>query len=277
MLPGPSSTSNNPDKHRSSPFFPGINSSHVQQGQNESSPLLGAHVNASSPQPVTPKDTKEIRRNQIISIGVILLFTIALFVVYIVLAPVLTMKKGLYNWTFELPVSTPSLNMQAWNNRLVGSILFTPAPATDDHFTVSIETTVVKRQFAVRPWTVHDVQESGFTITVSDFLQNANATDYANIIVYIPSHYSYSKLTWNTYPLSNSSATLPFRKWNVAFNDLNDAGIRFEKIRVITDAGSIHSDGIRASSGYFQTSHGPISGKYTVPTANLTFNTNGGS
>ncbi|KIM28944.1 hypothetical protein M408DRAFT_125616 [Serendipita vermifera MAFF 305830] len=220
---------------------------------------------------------KKIRRNQIICIGIILFLSIALSVVYIVLRHISTTEEETYNWTLQLPVSTRSLNMQAWNNRLVGSVLFTPAPATDTHYTINIKTTVVKGPVAVRPWTLDDIQESGFFVSVSDLLPNAYKTDYVNITVHIPSHHSYSKLTWNTYPISNRSATLPFRKWNIVFNSLTDAGIKFENIRVITDAGLIHSDGISAGSGHFQTSHGPISGEYTIPSANLTFGTNGGS
>ncbi|KIM28943.1 hypothetical protein M408DRAFT_328998 [Serendipita vermifera MAFF 305830] len=293
MLPAPSTASNRPDKKRPSLFFPGISSGDVQQGQSGPEQLGSGSVAAEtgSSRPGMSADTKAARKSQMIRDGIIFIICLALSVVYIVLGPagefiagraftVSTSKEVTYiyyNWTVQLPASTPSLNMQAYNNRLVGSVLFTPAPATDNHYTISIETTVVNGPFTMHPWTMYDTQESGFTINISDILPNTYEIDYANIIVYIPSHHSYSKLTWNTYPISNSSSALPLRKWNVAFNNLTNAGITFEKIRVLTDAGSIDSDGIHAGSGYFQTLHGPISGEYTVPTANLTFNMNGGS
>jgi hypothetical protein len=72
-----------------------------------------------------------------------------------------------YNWTIQLPLVTPTLNMQAYNNRLVGSVLFTPAPSTDTHYTISIETTVVNGPFTFTPWTMADTDESGFTVDVS--------------------------------------------------------------------------------------------------------------
>lgn len=57
--------------------------------------------------------------------------------------------------------------MDAYNNRIVGSILFTAAPATDNHYTISIETTVVNGPFSLTPWTMYEEQKSGFNIDVS--------------------------------------------------------------------------------------------------------------
>jgi hypothetical protein len=91
----------------------------------------------------------------------------------------------------------------------------------------------------------------------------------------MPAQRAYSSLTWNTYPISTGPSTLPTRKWNVAFNNLTDAGIQFDSIRVLTDGGGISSQGVRASEGYFQTLAGPITGQYTIPTEHLTFNMNG--
>lgn len=289
MLPAPSTTSNKPDKKKLTLFFPGISSKDVQQGQNDSG-LPGAHADASSPQSVTAEDAKETRRKQMIRDGIILFLTIALAVVYIVLGPagefiagraftITTMNEVTYiyyNWTLELPASTPTLDMDAYNNRLVGSVLFTPAPATDNHFTISVETTVRNGPFTLYPWTTYENQKSGFTVTVSDLVPNTYQIDYANIIVHIPSYHAYSELLWNITPVAPGPSTLPIRKWNVAFNNLSDAHITFEKIHIVTDGGTISSDGVRASEGYFQTSGGLITGEYTVPPSKLTFNMSGG-
>jgi hypothetical protein len=113
-------------------------------------------------------------------------------------------------------------------------------------------------------------------LQVSDIIPNTYNIDYANIIVYLPSGRQYTSLIWTTYPISTGYATLPGRKWNVAFNNLTNAGIRFDKIRVLTDGGGISSQGVRASEGRFQTLNGPITGEYTIPPSHLTFNTNGG-
>jgi hypothetical protein len=113
-------------------------------------------------------------------------------------------------------------------------------------------------------------------LQISDLVPNTYNIDYTNIIVYLPSNRAYTSLIWNTYPISTGPATLPTRKWNVAFNNLTDAAIEFDKIRVLTDGGTISSDGVRAGEGYFQTLAGPITGEYTIPPARLTFNTSGG-
>jgi len=111
---------------------------------------------------------------------------------------------------------------------------------------------------------------------VSDLVPNTYNIDYANIIFYIPAQNSYSSLTWNTSPITPTSATLPIRKWNVAFDNLTAAAIQFDSISITTDSGAISSMGIRAGEGYFQTSGGPITGEYTIPPTHLTFNTSGG-
>lgn len=71
-----------------------------------------------------------------------------------------------YNWTLTLPLETPTLNMQAWNNRLIGSLVFTAAPSTDTHYTVNVETTAPSGMFKLTPWTMEQAQQSGFGIVV---------------------------------------------------------------------------------------------------------------
>jgi len=181
-----------------------------------------------------------------------------------------------YNWTVTLPLSTPSLNMQAWNNRLVGSVRFTSAPKTDTHYTINIETTAPGGMFKLTPWTMDQTQQSGFGIVVSDLLPNTYGIDYANVVVSIPSDRHYSELIWNTYPPATATSSLPTRKWNVKFDNLTQAGIYFDKVRILTDKGTIGSTGVRAAEGYFQTVGGTISGEYTVPPDHLTFNQTGG-
>jgi hypothetical protein len=151
----------------------------------------------------------------------------------------------------------------------------------------------VNSPFTFTPWTI-GTEESGFTINIlipaqsfdlagterliltrhlqiSDLLPNTYNIEYANIIVYLPSdwQYSYSSLIWNTYPISTGPSTLPTRKWTVTFNNLTDAAIEFNQIRVITD-------GVRAGEGYFQSLAGPITGEYTILQMHLTFNTSRG-
>lgn len=177
-----------------------------------------------------------------------------------------------YNWTVTLPLSTPTLNMQAWNNRLIGDITFTSAPSTDTHYTINIETTAPGGMFKLTPWTMDETQQSGFGIVVSDLLPNTYGIDYANIVVYIPANRDYSDLIWNTYPSTSNYNSLPGRKWNVNFNNLTGAGIIFDSIKVVTDRGNIVSTGVRASSGYFESIGGTIAGQYTIPPESLVFN-----
>jgi hypothetical protein len=59
--------------------------------------------------------------------------------------------------------------MQAWNNRLVGDILFTAAPATDTHYTINVETTAPGGMFKLTPWTMDETQQSGFGVVVSEW------------------------------------------------------------------------------------------------------------
>jgi len=74
-------------------------------------------------------------------------------------------------------------------------------------------------------------------------------------------------------------------------NNLEAAGIHFQKVDILTDSGSIDVDvshchslvragltdfagkGLLADAGSFATMGGQITGKYTIPPANLTFNT----
>lgn len=81
MLPTPSIASNKPDGKKLSLFFPGISSSDAQQGEN------GMGSAATSPVPVTPIDTKEARRKQMIRDGIILFLTFALAIVYLIFGP----------------------------------------------------------------------------------------------------------------------------------------------------------------------------------------------
>jgi len=111
-------------------------------------------------------------------------------------------------------------------------------------------------------------------------------------VVYIPADAHYSAIVWNTIPLTTSDPSLPGHKWNVNFDNLTNAGIYFDQVRIITDSGAITStvsdtilrvmplseadiQGIRASEGYFQTNSGPITGEYTIPTDQLVFNQTG--
>lgn len=290
------SSTNKADKKKLSLFFPGISSTDPQaHHQRLDSPVdagaAEAGVSATSPPPSTsPTTVKETQKRMMIRDGIVIFISIVLSVAFLVFGPAGDFIAGrafsitttnqvtyiYYNWTIQLPLSTPILNMQAYNNRLVGNVLFAAAPASDNHYTVSVETTVPNGPFTFTPWTMYEEQESGFTVDVSDLLPNIYDIDYANVIVYLPSNRHYSSLVWNTYPISTGPATRPTRKWNVAFNNLTDAQITFDKIRVLTDGGGIASAGLRASEGYFQTLAGPITGEYTIPTNHLTFNTSGG-
>jgi hypothetical protein len=58
--------------------------------------------------------------------------------------------------------------MQAYNNRLVGDVLFTSAPSTDTHYTINIETTAPGGMFKLTPWTMDETQQSGFGVVVSE-------------------------------------------------------------------------------------------------------------
>ncbi|KAG8829813.1 hypothetical protein FRC17_005985 [Serendipita sp. 399] len=229
------------------------------------------------------------RRVHLLRDGLILLVSMILAVAFIVWGPKGDFLAGraftvtttnevtyiYYNWTVQLPLDTPKLNMQAWNNRLVGSVTFMPAPAQDKHYTISIETTAAGRMFTITPWTMGQTQQSGFGIVVSDLLPNVWGIDYANVVVYIPSHRNYSELVWNTYPPATAYASLPGRKWNVHFEGLTQAGIYYDKFRVKTDGGSITSTGIHAAEGWLTTVHGDIDGVFNVPDGYLHTDTNG--
>jgi len=180
-----------------------------------------------------------------------------------------------YNWTVTLPISTQSLNMQAWNTRLLGDVRFATAPAYTNQYTINIETTAPSNMFKLTPWSMDETAQSGFDIEVNDLLPNTYGIDYANIVVYIPADAHYSAIVWNTIPLTTSDPSLPGHKWNVNFDNLTNAGIYFDQVRIITDSGAITSTGIRASEGYFQTNSGPITGEYTIPTDQLVFNQTG--
>jgi hypothetical protein len=65
---------------------------------------------------------------------------------------------------------TPSLNMQSWNNRLVGHITFAPTAAATNHILVNIETTLPNGMFKLIPWTLNQTDQSGFGIQVSSFI-----------------------------------------------------------------------------------------------------------
>jgi hypothetical protein len=287
MLPAPSTATTKPDKKKLSLFFPGISSSDAPAVDGDGA---GIGTGNTSPLPGTPVSAKQARRKQMIRDGIVVFLSLALSIVFLVFGPTGDFIAGraftvsttnqvtyiYYNWTLQLPISTLSLNMQAYNNRLVGSVLFAAAPPNDNHYTISVETTVVKGPFTITPWSMYESQESGFTINISDLLPNTYGIDYANIIVYLPAKRQYNELLWNTYPISTGPAMLPLRKWNVAFDNLTEAGIQFDKIRILTDGGSITSKGVRAANGYFQTLRGPITGEYTVPEKHLTFNRSGG-
>jgi hypothetical protein len=290
MLPAPATSTARPDKKKLSLFFPGISSSDAENDGVNGAGAGDSNAGNLSPAPPTPVNAKQVQRRQMIRDGIIIFISLVLSVAFLVFGPAGDFIAGraftitttnqvtyiYYNWTIQLPLSTPTLNMQAHNNRLVGSVLLAPAPSTDNHYTVSIETTVRNGPFTFTPWTMYEAQESGFTVDISDLLPNTYNIDYANIIVYMPSGRHYSSLIWNTYPIPAGYATLPSRKWNVAFNNLTEAGIQFDKIRILTDGGGISSKGVRASEGYFQTLAGPITGEYTIPPSRLTFNTSGG-
>ncbi|KAG8765926.1 hypothetical protein FRC15_006691 [Serendipita sp. 397] len=195
------------------------------------------------------------RRVHLLRDGLLILVSLILAVAFIVWGPKGDFLAGraftvtttnevtyiYYNWTVQLPLETPTLNMQVWNNRLVGTVRFVPAPAEDKHYTISVETTAAGGMFKLTPWTMGQTQQSGFGIVVSDLLPNTWGIDYANVVVYIPSNRNYSELIWNTYPPATAYASLPGRKWNIHFDGLTQANIYYDKFRVKTDGGSVTS------------------------------------
>ncbi|PVG02642.1 hypothetical protein CPB86DRAFT_532047 [Serendipita vermifera] len=230
------------------------------------------------------------RRNYMIRDALVLLVCIILSVAFIVWGPSGDFIAGraftvstsnevtyiFYNWTVQIPMDSLTLNMQARNNRLVGDITFKTTSVLTTHYTVNIETTAPASMFKMT--TMSTAQQCGFSIVVDDRLPNVYGIDYANVVVYLPAQKHYKSLIWNTYPPNEDSpASLEGRKWNIHFENLTHAEIAFDKVRVETDRGVINSKGIRSTEGYFETMKGgKITGEYTVPKANLTFNDNGG-
>jgi hypothetical protein len=237
--------------------------------------------------PVVAETTS--RRKRLLRDGLILLVSIILSVAFIVWGPAGDFIAGraftvsttneiayvYYNWTMTLPLTTPSLNMQAYNNRLIGSIRFTRAPISSNHFTINIETTAPGHMFKLTPWVMAGSQQAGFGIVVSDLLPNSYGIDYANVVVGIPAGRSYGNLTWNTYPPAEGYQSIPGRRWDVHFDNLTEAGIGFDRVMVKTDGGSITSSGVRGNDITVVTVHGDINGNFTAPENHLHNSTNG--